>query len=260
MAMPPRPDLIFDLGVCNGDDSAYYLHKGFRVVGVEANPLLLAMLRQRFAAEIASGQYELLPLGIAEQAGEAEFWVCDDHAEWSSFDRSIASRWGARHHPEIVKTCRFRSLLERFGTPKYCKIDIEGNDDLCLADMSPSTRPEFVSVEVICAQQQIGLLEALGYTRFKLISQRTLRQPGKTLAALKVGASMLPPVSRLLTAIETGLTRRRLDGSWYFPGGASGPFGQDTHGRWLNAREVTELAAILARGRDVWDWFDLHAG
>jgi len=257
--MPGQPDLVFDLGVCNGDDSAYYLSKGYRVVGVEANPLLIPMLRQRFGADIASGRYALLPLGIAEQEGEAEFWVCDDHAVWSSFDRSIASRRGARHHAEIVRTTRFRSLLKRYGIPKYCKIDIEGNDNLCLKDMSPSTRPDYLSVEVICAEEQIGLLEALGYTRFKLISQRTLRQPGKAMARLKVGASFLPIVSLVTTALEARLTRRRFDGNWRFPGGSSGPFGEDTHGRWLGAREVTDLAAILARRREAWDWFDLHA-
>lgn len=257
--MPGQPDLIFDLGVCNGDDSAYYLHKGYRVVGVEANPLLLPGLRRRFEAHIASGRYVLLPVGIADTEGEAEFWVCDDHAEWSSFDRSIASRWGARHHAEVVRTSRFRSLLKRYGTPKYCKIDIEGNDDLCLKDMSRSTRPDYLSVEVICAAEQVGLLETLGYTRFKLISQRTLRQPGKALARLKVGTSILPPFSCLTTALEARLTRRRFDGNWRFQGGSSGTFAEDTHGRWLSALEVIDLAAILARRRDAWDWFDLHA-
>ncbi|HET9458629.1 MAG TPA: FkbM family methyltransferase [Sphingomicrobium sp.] len=258
--MPAQPDLIFDLGVCNGDDSAYYLHKGYRVVGVEANPLLIPKLSRRFEAEIASGRYVLLPLGIADTEGETEFWVCDGHAEWSSFDRSIASRGGARHHAEMVRTSRFRSLLKRFGTPKYCKIDIEGNDNLCLKDMSSSTRPDYVSVEVICAGEQVRLLQALGYTRFKLISQRTLRQPGKALAKLKASASILPPFSCVMTAIEARLTRRRFDGNWRFPGGSSGPFGENTHGRWLNAGEATELSEILARRREAWDWFDLHAG
>ena len=33
-------DLIFDVGLHHGDDAAYYLSKGFRVVGIEANPQL----------------------------------------------------------------------------------------------------------------------------------------------------------------------------------------------------------------------------
>jgi hypothetical protein len=29
--------LVYDVGMFNGDDTAYYLKKGFRVVGIEAN-------------------------------------------------------------------------------------------------------------------------------------------------------------------------------------------------------------------------------
>ncbi len=56
-----------------------YLHKGFKVVGVEANPLAVPLLRHRFEAEIAQGRYVLLPLGVAKSAGEAPFWICDYH-------------------------------------------------------------------------------------------------------------------------------------------------------------------------------------
>jgi FkbM family methyltransferase len=117
--MTSRPNLIYDVGVCNGDDSAYYLHKGYRVVGIEASPLLLEPLRKRFEGAIGDGRYQLLPVGIAETAGEAPFWVCDDRPEWSSFDRSIASRKGFRHHCVQVETRPFEWMLETYGTPFY---------------------------------------------------------------------------------------------------------------------------------------------
>lgn len=187
--MAVEPDLIFDVGVCNGDDSAYYLHKGYRVVGVEANPLLLPALRERFEHDIAGGRYELVGMGIAEGADGADFWVCDDHPEWSSFDRSIAGRSGCRHHALEIPTCRFGTLLERYGTPHYCKIDIEGNDELCLDDIGGHTRPKYLSIEVIDGHPQIERLAELGYSRFKLVSQRTLRQPAFIAARAK---SLLP--------------------------------------------------------------------
>jgi hypothetical protein len=43
--------LIYDVGMFNGDDTAYYLEKGFHVVGIEANPRLITQLTQRFSAE-----------------------------------------------------------------------------------------------------------------------------------------------------------------------------------------------------------------
>ena len=33
------PELIYDVGMHNGDDTAYYLHRGFRVIAVEASAL-----------------------------------------------------------------------------------------------------------------------------------------------------------------------------------------------------------------------------
>src|SRR4051812_29464982 len=90
-----EPDLVYDVGMHNGDDSAYYLRNGYRVVAVEANPLFAGRARERFAAEIADGRLTVLEVGIADGEGEASFWVCEDHTDWSSFDRSIAGRNGS---------------------------------------------------------------------------------------------------------------------------------------------------------------------
>jgi len=49
----PIERLIYDVGMNNGDDSAYYLSLGFRVVAIEANPELVEQAKLRFAREIA---------------------------------------------------------------------------------------------------------------------------------------------------------------------------------------------------------------
>jgi len=79
------PKLVYDVGVHRGEETAYYLHKGFRVVGVEASPAMADHLRNRFRLEIASGALQLLEVGVAEFEGELDFWVCDAVSEWSSF-------------------------------------------------------------------------------------------------------------------------------------------------------------------------------
>jgi FkbM family methyltransferase len=252
-------DLIFDVGVCNGDDSAYYLHKGYRVVGVEANPLMVEMVKRRFRSEIRDGRYHLEPVAIAKTEGEAEFWVCDDIPDWSSFDRSWASNYGARHHSITVKTQPFSSILDRYGTPIYSKIDIEGSDDLCLIDMidlPSAVRPQYVSVEENHGEKQLSLLHRLGYTRFKIISQLTLRQPPKLLTRLK--ASMPPLGRRFAIAAEWRLSRRRRDFRWRFPVG-SGPFGEATSGDWLTLKEAFDFLERLRTAEHYADWWDIHA-
>jgi len=53
-------DLIFDVGMHNGEDTEFYLSRGFRVVGVEANPDLVRGLEKKFAAEIADGRVTIV--------------------------------------------------------------------------------------------------------------------------------------------------------------------------------------------------------
>ena len=121
-------DLIYDVGVHNGNDTAYYLHCGYRVIGIEANPSLIEALNERFAGEIADGRLTLLNVGISESDGQKEFWVCDDNTEWSSFNRDIARRNGSKHHAVAIDTVTLASVLARYGIPYYCKIDIAESD------------------------------------------------------------------------------------------------------------------------------------
>jgi SAM-dependent methyltransferase len=47
-------DLIYDVGLLDGTDTAYYLFWGYRVVAVDVNPTMIEAARVRFANEIAS--------------------------------------------------------------------------------------------------------------------------------------------------------------------------------------------------------------
>ena len=57
-------NLVFDLGFHRGEDTDHYLAIGHRVVAVEANPSLAEDGRQRFAAEISSGQLQLIHAAV----------------------------------------------------------------------------------------------------------------------------------------------------------------------------------------------------
>jgi hypothetical protein len=85
----PIDDLIYDVGMNNADDSAYYPSLGFRTITIEANSELVEQAKLRFAREIASGRL----IGIADR-GELPFWICETNSRFSSFNRAYAS-WGA---------------------------------------------------------------------------------------------------------------------------------------------------------------------
>jgi FkbM family methyltransferase len=111
--------LIYDVGMNNGDDTAYYLRRGFRVVAIEANTCFAKCAAERFRTQISSDQLRILNIGIAAEEGELPFWICETYSEWSSFDRKITSRDGCPHHEVMVPCRRFASVLEEFGVPYY---------------------------------------------------------------------------------------------------------------------------------------------
>ncbi|MGY4606994.1 FkbM family methyltransferase [Bradyrhizobium sp. USDA 4474] len=256
--------LIYDVGVNDGADSAYYLSLGYRVLGIEANPALVDRLKDRFAKEIREHQYILLNAGIAATEGQLDFWV-SDISEWSSFNKEIASRNDTPHRSVTIPAQRFASVIREFGVPHYCKIDIEGNDRLCLTDLTPETTPSFVSIEMSHpdADTDLELLRQLGYTKYKIISQVTRAQPIPL--SMSVGYRLPTFFNRALRYATKKTFGVETKNGWKFQLGSSGPFGDDTPGPWHPFDRVKRtweaLRDIDARfaTRGLAEWFDIHA-
>ena len=260
-----QSDLIYDVGVNDGADTAYYLHKGFRVLGIEASPVACRDLEQRFAPEISRGAFTLLNVGIAGEEGEFPFWVCDDHPEWSSFHREIASRQGSRHHSVAVRTRKFSDIIAEHGVPYYCKIDIEGNDRTCISDLTPDLAPPYISIENSHGDGHVDLsaLHDLGYTRFKIISQQTFAQPNRLASRF---ASWLPARRYQFFRAEQRVRGVVSLHGWTFPGGSSGPFAEDTSGSWRSYEDTLSIWRFVSQLNDITkadgqavDWHDIHA-
>src|SRR5260370_42593606 len=62
-----HPDLIYDVGMHEGEDTDFYLKKGFRVIGFEADPDLIERCRNRFSREIGEGRLTLVEGAIVER-------------------------------------------------------------------------------------------------------------------------------------------------------------------------------------------------
>src|SRR2546423_2953933 len=143
--MTIQDDLIFDVGAHNGDDSGYYLAKGYRVVAVEANPLLAESIAARFESAIHVGRLTVLNVGIAERPGRLPFWVNEDNSVWSSFDRELGGRHDSRCHAVDIECVRLDTLIRQYAVPHYLKIDIEGYDRICLDALHASECPPYIS-------------------------------------------------------------------------------------------------------------------
>ena len=268
-------DLIYDVGMHKGEDTDYYLKKGFRVVAFEANPELVALGRQRFESAIRAGLLVIVSGAIAPATGGSEvtFYRNRDQTVWGTISEEFAVRnqgFGAPSDTVKVPRVEFSDCLQEFGMPYYLKVDIEGADRCCLEALKNfSVVPNYLSIEVDKTSPQLAAsefdaIEGLGYDEFCLVQQ--------------VGMERVREPSPVREGLATGHA---------FAAGSSGLFGLDLSGPWRRRRELAieyvhihreyrwfgdntwfrtarpgrKLRNLLGRvlGRPLAGWYDLHA-
>ncbi len=264
----PRSKLIFDIGMHMGEDTAYYLARGYNVVAVEADPHLAKIAMEAFSESLNTAQLVILNVAVSNSNDKEMDFYLAEKAEWNSLEKRLADRRRLWRATIRIKTRTLRSLIEQFAFPHYCKIDVEGYDKICLDSLlGLEQRPEYISVETECvgefetlsevqALATLDSLQALGYRGFKLVDQSTLTvlEPGTRFYA-KDGSRLRE--SRPLLESRLG---------YRFPSSSSGPFGPDLAGCWLDYEVAKET--LLRHRRDYFGskssvnygfWCDWHA-
>jgi FkbM family methyltransferase len=256
--------LIYDIGLHDGGDTGHYLREGCRVVALDANPVMCAAAEANFRDYTQTGQLTVINCGVAEHEGQLEFWVCDDVSEWSSFHRDIASRNGVKHHAITVECVPIMDIVEKFGVADYMKIDIEGNDRICIGGLSSASAPKYISIEMdhLFGDQDIERLLELGYHDFKVICQSDSWSQVTTrniwFYNRLTRKQFLPRCWRKLRRVSSMcLSGRRV--------GESGPWGEKTSGSWHSADHAHSVWCFLHEldeqlgTRGLGAWYDIHA-
>lgn len=167
-------DLIFDLGFHNGDDTNFYLAKGFRVVAVDANPELVKNGMYRFSPEIRTGRLILLNKAISDRSGKVDFFVHTTKTDWSSCLLNMAESDGSSATHITIDSTNIHRLFSEYGVPYYLKVDIEGCDTIVAKHISEcELKPKFISFET-SRKDYFGIFSYLyvsGYSKFQLINQ-----------------------------------------------------------------------------------------
>jgi FkbM family methyltransferase len=225
--------LIFDVGMHRGEDTAYYLRKGFRVVAFEADPDLVAHCERRFSAPIADGRLEIVFGAIADTPEPTiAFHRHPGLSVWGTTDPGWAARNAHRGASAAVEVpvVDFAAALAERGVAYYAKIDVEGADRICLEALTPDRAPRFVSIEsdkrsLSRVEDELDRLTRLGYTGFCAVQQQDMDR------------------RRITTSARDGTTF-----TYAFEPHASGPFGDDLS--WSDADTVlAEYARIFTRYR-----------
>jgi FkbM family methyltransferase len=224
---PKDPKLIYDVGLHHGQDTDYYLKKGFRVIAFEADPGNAAFCRNRFRETIGDGRLTIVEGAITEDtptdaAPSVKFYRNADHSLWGSTSEDWAVRnevLGTRNDIIRVPAIDFTECLAKFGVPHYLKADIVGSETICLrALLNFTNKPDYLSIrsEKLVFKKleyEFELLERLGYSQFKAIKQDFER-------------------------IKPQLPSNNGPKFHTFEDGASGPFGEESPGKWKSAPDV----------------------
>ena len=228
-----EPSVIYDFGMNNGDDVAYYLLKGHRVVGVEANSDLCAEVEERFAREIETGRLKVLNVALAENesAKPIGFYVHRHNHVLSQLPKPPADQLDQFRLIQVP--CRTpASIVREFGEPVYVKVDVEHFDLQVLQNLfaagiyPPEISAESHSINVFAC------LVANGYQAFNLVE-------GGTVGSDYGDATVTTP-----------------DGPrhFHFKPHSAGPFGEDIRPPWEDADTFFHTLAIAGLG-----WKDIHS-
>jgi FkbM family methyltransferase len=217
-------NLIYDVGMHVGEDSWYYLKKGFLVVGFEADPQLAESCRNRFREQISQGAMVVVEGAIIDfptsgiEGVTVEFHQNLANSVWSTTCGEYArmrERQGAPTRCIRVGAVDMRECLARFGIPYYMKIDIEGQDAVCLRALKEfGLKPDYISMESGLGdfgrlRNEVGLLEELGYNAFQAVNQNRISEQ-LTPSPPREGIG----VQHMFQAGSSGLFGRELPDDW----------------------------------------------
>ena len=278
--------LIYDIGAHFGEDTAYYLHCGYHVIAVEANPELCDYIRKRFVKELSDKKLVLIESAVTiESKTEVSFFVSEHTGESSMYEGRLKQA-GVNYREIKVSTISLNELFLRHGKGFYCKIDIEGGDIPVLKSLGPyDNLPEYFSVEIcgLPIGELIGQpsqlivpvteFERLGYTKFKLIDQfslTTLRRKSYYSMQRNILFRTGNKILKTLKIREKHLNPR----NWYskkynysFTNDTSGPFAEDLLGSWSSGEKIKNMISkhfkeyykVERSKKNNIFWVDLHA-
>jgi len=181
----PRPDevafferlvgrgdlLVFDVGANVGDKTAVFLELGARVVAFEPQPLCLRLIHKRFRDD---SRVTIVEEGVADSPGILTMSVCDSAKTISTFapewkeGRFNNFRWSEQIEVPVIT---LDEAIERYGTPVFTKIDVEGFEESVLLGLGKSTGIlsfEFVREFADATRRCLDRAVAIGYTEFNL--------------------------------------------------------------------------------------------
>ncbi|CDZ51227.1 FkbM family methyltransferase [Neorhizobium galegae] len=171
-----KGDLVFDIGAHAGSRSRTLLSLGARIVALEPQPLFADFIARSFAGE----ELTLLRKAVGKEPGSVDLHISSRHPTVTSISSSWISKVektsGFRNvtwdRVERVEMTTLDALIEEYGLPAFCKIDVEGAEADIIAGQHhqiPLIAFEYIPATMEIAEEAIGHLRKLGPYRFNRV-------------------------------------------------------------------------------------------
>ena len=171
-------DLVFDVGAHLGDRTAAFSTLGARVVALEPQPLIRRWLERMVGKD---PRVTIRKEAVGSTAGTARLAISRKNPTVSS----LADEWPNElpqknagfervHWEESVEVpvTTLDALIDLYGLPSFCKIDVEGYEAEALSGLSraiPALSFEFVAGAEPVAVACVRRLQALGDYEFNAV-------------------------------------------------------------------------------------------
>lgn len=133
-------DLVFDVGANLGERTKVFRAIGAKVVAVEPTNYCVAYLRALFAND---PDVTILPVALGQKEGTGEININEKlpvlstmSNKWINNSRfSNSNTWDKK---ETITIATLDSLIQKYGRPSFCKIDVEGFEYEVISGLSSS--------------------------------------------------------------------------------------------------------------------------
>lgn len=161
--------LCFDVGANVGDRADVFLRLGARVICIEPQPSCVTILSDKYRN---NPNATVIGAGLASKPGSMAFSICNTSNTISTFSekwktgRFSGYTWNDHINVNVIS---LDMLIDTYGIPDFCKIDVEGYEYEVLQGLSTPIKLlsfEFTSEFFVDAKLCVNYLNSIGNASF----------------------------------------------------------------------------------------------